>query len=286
MKVALATSAALAELTEEDQLLRDSLTHRGAEVTAAVWTDPDVDWAAFDIVVIRSTWDYFERLDEFLAWVDRVAAVTRLENPPAYVRWNAHKEYLDELHARGVPLVPTELVRQGSAADLGKLMRKRGWNQSVVKPAVSAGSYGTIRVSLVDAEEQQAHLDTLLAAGDVLVQPFIESVTQGGERSLIFIEGRYSHAVRKQAAEGDFRVQPQFGGIITADQPPQKIRDMARSILEFAEVEPLYARVDVVRIGERWKLLELELIEPMLFFFADPKSVHRFADAILHRASR
>lgn len=284
MKLALATCAEFPDLIEDDQPLRKSLAERGADVTAAVWDDPAVNWSAFDLVVIRSTWDYFHRVDEFTAWVDRVAAVTRLENNAGTVKWNTHKEYLEELQTRGVPVVPTELLRQGSSHDLGKVMRRRGWGEAVVKPAVSAGSEGTIRLRLAEAEERQGHLDTLLAQGDVLVQPFVESVTQGGERSLIFFDGRYSHALKKRAAEGDFRVQPQFGGIITPDQPPQRVKDLARSILEAAEVEPLYARVDLVRIGEKWKLIELELIEPLLFFDTDPKSVHRFVDAILRRA--
>lgn len=283
MKLALATCAEHPDLIEDDQQLRKSLAERGADVTAAVWDDPEVDWAAFDLVLIRSTWDYFRRVEEFLAWVDRVSAVTRLENPANLVRWNVHKEYLEELQTRGVPVVPTELLRQGSAHELGKIMRRRGWGEAVVKPAVSAGSEGTIRLALREAEEHQAHLEGLLAWGDVLVQPFVESVTQGGERSLIFFDGRYSHGLKKQAAPGDFRVQPQFGGIITPDQPPQRVKDLARSILEAAEVEPLYARVDLVRIGEKWKLIELELIEPLLFFDTDPKSVHRFVDAILRR---
>lgn len=283
MKLALATSAEHHDLIEDDQQLRKSLTERGADVTAAVWDDGTVDWGSFDLVVIRSTWDYWHRLDEFTAWVDRVGALTRLENSPNVVKWNAHKGYLDELQARGVPVVPTETLPQGSAHELGAVLRRRGWGEAVVKPAVSAGSEGTVRLRLREAEEHQAHLDGLLAKGDVLVQPFVESVTQGGERSLVFFDGRYSHALRKQAAEGDFRVQPQFGGIITPDQPPQRVKDLARSILEAAEVEPLYARVDLVRIGERWKLIELELIEPLLYFHTDAKSVHRFVDAILRR---
>lgn len=279
--VALATSADHADLIEDDQPLRSSLEHRGAQVTAAVWNDPAVDWTGFDTVVIRSTWDYIDHLDDFLAWTRQVAAATRLHNSPAVVSWNAHKGYLDELHAFGLPVVPTRLLRQGEAVTLDQVLRRQGWGLGVVKPAVSAGARDTVRVALRDVAEHQAFFEALLAKGDVLVQPYVESVTQGGERSLMFFEGRYSHAVRKVAAEGDFRVQPQFGGVITADQPPQKVKDLARSILERAEVDTLYARVDLVRIGEKWKLLELELIEPLLFFSTDQRAVHRFADAIL-----
>lgn len=279
--VALATSAEHPDLIDDDHALRSSLEHRGAQVTAAVWNDPAVDWAGFDTVVIRSTWDYIDHLDDFLAWTQRVAAVTRLHNSPAVVGWNAHKGYLDELHAFGLPVVPTRLLRQGEAVTLDQVLRRQGWGLAVVKPAVSAGARDTERVALRDVAEHQEFFDGLLARGDVLVQPYVESVTQGGERSLMFFQGRYSHAVRKVAAEGDFRVQPQFGGVITADQPPQKVKDLARSILERAEVDTLYARVDLVRIGEKWKLLELELIEPLLFFSTDQRAVHRFADAIL-----
>src|SRR5207248_10238751 len=135
-----------------------------------VWDDPGVDWHGIKVSVVRSTWDYHHRLDEFLAWAERVATLTRLWNPVEVLRWNTHKSYLRDLAARGVPVVPTILLEAGSTVDLATLLARAGWQEAVIKPAVSASAHETIRASLEGLAEGQAHVNRLLPAHDLLVQ--------------------------------------------------------------------------------------------------------------------
>ncbi len=229
--------------------------------------------------MIRSTWNYVRNYDRFLAWVDSCAASTRLWNPAAIVRWNSHKRYLLELGQAGLPVVPTRLVPAGSSAELMHLAG--GWDEVVVKPAVSAGSFGTRRIARADfATVGQAHLDQLLGgAHDVLVQPFLSSVESYGERALVWIDGALTHAVRKT---------PRFAGEaqriseavpIAADEAA-----LAESILAAVVRQPLlYARVDLARDESgRPCVMELELIEPSLFLDRSPAALARLAAAI-HR---
>jgi glutathione synthase/RimK-type ligase-like ATP-grasp enzyme len=233
LKLALATSAQLPELNEDDRLLLAELRARGAEAGPAVWDDPQVRWQAFDRVVIRSCWDYHRRLPEFLEWLERLERLAApLWNPAPLVRANAHKSYLGELSAAGFPVVPTAAVARGSGASLAGLLHERGWSDVVVKPAVSASAFGTRRVSLRDAADPrvQGSFAELLASGDALVQPYLEEIGRRGEWSFVFFGGSYSHAVLKVAAEGDFRVQHEFGGDVRVESPARSLVDAAEKV--------------------------------------------------------
>ena len=247
MQIALVTWSGLPELAADDRLLLEHLPAR-----AVAWDDEAVDWNAFDAIVLRSTWDYHKRIDEFRAWIDRLdASGARLWNPPALLRWNTHKRYLIDLAARGVNVVPTILVPSGS--------------RFVTKPAVSATAY---RTNVVENAEPS----------DLLLQPFIDEVVSGGEWSLIFFAGAFSHAVIKRTRTGDFRVQSDFGGSFERAQPDASLIADAQDVLHAVEEPWLYARVDgVVRDG-RLLLMELEMTEPSLFL--DAAAAARFADAI------
>jgi hypothetical protein len=247
MLIALATWSRLPELAEDDRLLLDHLPAR-----AVVWDDRSVDWNAFDAIVIRSTWDYHTRIDEFRAWIDRLdSGGAKLWNPPALLRWNTHKRYLIELAARGVNVVPTLLT-----------------SRVMIKPAVSATAYRTSMLDPFDSE--------------MLVQPFIDEVLTAGEWSLIFFRGAFSHAVIKRAGNGDFRVQNEFGGTWERAQPDPSLIAQAHAVLQTIDDPWLYARVDGVARDGRLLLMELEMTEPSLFL--DGESAARFADAIRHVA--
>lgn len=227
--------------------------------------------------MLRSTWNYVRHYPEFLAWVDRCAAATALWNPAPVVRWNSHKGYLVELAARGLPVVPTRVVPRGSAAALADLIGD--WPEVVVKPAVSAGSFGTLRVARADLGPGQAHLDALLPERDMMVQPYFRSVEGHGERALIWVDGAFSHEVRKS---------PRFAGdkanISAAQAPGAEERAVAERILEAAPGPLLYARVDLARDeAGRPHLMELELIEPALFIAGYPPGAARLAAAIQRR---
>lgn len=280
-RVALATSAAYATLAPDDRPLAAALDRRGIEAVPAVWDDAAVAWRDFDAVVVRSCWDYHHRPDRFAAWVSWIERLgVPLWNPPAVLRWNADKRYLRELEARGVRVVPTAWIEPGGETTLAALLRERGWTDAVVKPAVSASAHGTWRTALASADADEARFRAA-ARERLLVQPFVREVAESGEWSLVFFGGRFSHAVLKRPRAGDFRVQAEHGGehrLLPAD--PGLVRE-AEAVLAAAPPGWLYARVDGCVVGGRLCLMELELLEPMLFLEAEPLAAERFADALV-----
>ena len=280
-RVALATCTKLPTLNEDDLLLVPPLQELGVTAVPAVWDSPDVCWEEFQGVVVRSCWDYHHRLEEFLAWVARLErAGIPVWNPPAILRWNSHKGYLRDLAARGVPIVPTRWLGRGEPVDLATLLEDAGWRDAVVKPAVSASASETWRTSTEAAAGDQARLGELLRAGDVMVQPFVSEVRDRGEWSIIFLGGRFSHAVLKQPAEHDYRVQWEFGGTAVTQAPPSGLLADAQAVMGAVPGYPLYARVDGVERGGRLMLMELELIEPHLFLGWEADATRRLAVAL------
>ena len=263
-------------LTPDDRLAVPALAAHGLAVVPVVWTEP---LPAVDALVLRSTWDYHLRLPEFLEWI---AGVERraipLHNSPATVRWNVDKLYLLEIEARGVPIVPTRHLRRGSGARLSEVLRDACWTEAVVKPSVSGGAFQTWRGSA--GAEHDTRFARQLEAMDCLVQPFVPELLAGGEWSLLYFGGRFSHAVLKRPASGDFRVQEEFGGVVVPARPSAEIVSSATRALAAAGHPTLYARVDgVVRAG-RLEILELELVEPSLFLESSPGAAARFARAL------
>lgn len=280
--IAFVTHAGLPELSADDRLAVEELGRRGAEVEAAAWDDPAVRWSAYDRVVIRSCWDYHRRLDEFLAWLDRMEEEKiPLRNPASVVRGNVDKAYLVDLAAAGLPVVPTVRLEHGTIVDFVGLLAERRWSEVVVKPSVSASAFRTLRVGRGEAAAAQGELNQLLAASGVLVQPFLAEIQTAGEWSLIFFNGEYSHAVRKRPGAGDFRVQQELGGSAEPERPAAALIEQARAVVATIRGPWLYARVDGVEIGGVFTLMELELIEPSLFLGSDPQAPARFAAAIL-----
>ncbi len=289
-RVALVTCAEFPDLHDDDRPLLAALASRGVRAQAARWDDETVDWGSFTLVVVRNTWDYHRRATEMLAWVDRASRASRLVNPPAILRWNAHKGYLRDLEARGVGIVPTAWCARGEPADLDAVLASRGWTRAVVKPAVSGGAENSMRVDDATRAAARALFARIVAGGDAMVQPYLASVETYGERSLVFLGGAYSHAIRKHAllAPGAVDRRRQDEGIPRVEPTPTEL-DFARRALDAARAitgeDPLYARVDVAPSDEGAPLLmELELLEPSLFFRDGPGSLERFADLLARRA--
>lgn len=271
-RIALATNAEFPDLFFDDDLLREALVARGVEAVPAVWDDPGQDWAAYDLVVVRSTWDYTERVAEFLAWAD---AVPSLANPAAVLRWNTDKTYLRGLAEAGVPVVPTRWLADAAA------LREVGWDDVVVKPNVSAGARDTRRCA-PGSPEAAALVEAIVASGrTAMVQPYLDGVEGYGERSLLFTEGAFTHAVRRNPAlssEGFTRYDA------ARVEPTEEELGVARRALAAAGGPLLYARVDVVPSPDGPVLMELEVTEPQLFLRFSPEAVEVLADAVVARA--
>lgn len=278
--IALVTGAEMAKPDPETHYLVAALHDLGIAPEVLPWPAA-VDWGCFPLVVVRTPWDYFRRRDEFLAWAQRVAGLTRFENPVEVLEWNSHKGYLAGLERVGIPTVPTLWLDQG-CADAAERVEACGWERVVVKPAISIGSIGALCASSA-APACQRHADDLVRNGDVLVQPYLPSIAEEGEVSLVFFGGRYSHALRKRPRPGDFRVQDLYGGTVAHCEPGPALQDLAVAALAVTPAPCTYARVDCVIHEGRPVIMELELIEPELFLGAAPGAPQRFAAALVER---
>ncbi len=280
-RIALATAPDWADLIPEDRLLLDPLRRLGIEAEPALWDDPAVEWNRYDAILIRSCWDYSWRLQEFLDWIGRIERTgVPLWNPPATIRANIDKLYLNTIQTAGIETVSTVWAEQGSELPLEHLFASRGWDEVVIKPVISAGARDTWRVQRPHAAEHQARVDELLAANALMVQPFLSEIITAGEWSLLFFGGHFSHAVVKRPAPGDFRVQPQHGGITTPAIPPGCLVQQAEKALHVMGHDCLYARVDGVLIGDQLLIMEMELTEPRLFLDQDKEAPRRLSEAI------
>lgn len=293
--IALVTARDAIDLDPDMPPLIDALKAAGARTETPCWDDAAVDWSSYDAALLRSTWDYADRIDEFLAWCERCSAQTRLLNPPAVVRWNTDKHYLSDLSRAGVPVVPTRFVEPGNAAakELGSFLegnarsvtvgRACEFDDFVVKPAIGAGSRDAARYRRGDGVAAERHVERLLAAGrSVMLQPYLGRVDDYGETAVLYLGGSFSHAIRKGAL---LRVgaEPVAGLFAPEDIRPRRAEDAelavaaaAYRVLPFAA--PAYARIDLLRDAQGSPVvLELELTEPSLFLLHAPGSADRFA---------
>ena len=275
--ITLVTADPLPEPDPDLLPLKEGLEEAGLSTRIAVWDDPEVDWSQSGLTLLRSTWDYYRKLESFRAWIETTSRLTNLQNPPEVIRWNLHKGYLLKLPLRGVPIIPTVLVEAGSQITGAQIVRNEGWENIVLKPAVSAGSFQTHAMHTEDFNEEL--FQNLLAERDLLIQPYIDSVHDYGERSLLFFDGRFSHCVRKSprfAAD-----EEQISGPFTPTEAERRIAELA---LHRSAPDLLYARVDLVTDAEGQPMVaELELIEPSLFFRFAPDSLTTFVEAIKRR---
>jgi glutathione synthase/RimK-type ligase-like ATP-grasp enzyme len=275
------TYAGLPVLNADDRRASAALTQLGLQTDAVCWDDPTVDWLRYGAVVLRSTWDYHHRVAEFHAWIDRLEAMgARLWNPPRMLRWNTDKRYLARIAHPQLSPPPTEILDRGSAVNLSALLDTRGWDETVMKPAISADGFSTERTSRATSDSDQALLDTMLTRGDVVIQQLVPEIRTVGEISMMFVGGVFSHAVSKRPRAGEFRVQERFGGQIARTDPPSALRDHALALLTEHAPGCLYARVDSVATADRFVLMEIELVEPSLYFEHDPPSARAFAHAV------
>ncbi len=276
MRVALITGAEMAKPDPESHLLIHELGILGISSELISWRTSR-DWSLFDLVVIRTPWDYFLHLEEFLSWVEDVEQVTRVLNSSRILRWNSHKKYLKELSSFGVPTVPTLWISKNQQC--ADLIDSIEWPIVVVKPAVSIGAIGALKGHSKDNHVKQ-HLEEEVKKGDVMIQPFLESVADFGELSLIYFNGVYSHSILKKPQKGDYRVQDAYGGTNALYEPGIEAQQIGDQVLSYLPDFSLYARVDFVKYQNQWLLMELEAIEPELFLPIAPHASVLFAKAI------
>ncbi|MHC4990954.1 MAG: ATP-grasp domain-containing protein [Planctomycetota bacterium] len=271
----------VSQILEEDELLQAALGRRGLHAVRVDWARSDFAWSSARCALFRTTWDYFHRAGEFLAWLDRASGETRLINPPAVIRWNIDKHYLADLRDRGVHTVPTYFVETGSSISLPAALDETGWEEAVLKPVISGAARHTYRVSADNAREHDAVFRELLSAEAVMLQPFQRAIVDTGELSLMVIGGEYTHAVRKVAQPQDFRVQDDHGGSVHPYTPqPDEIR-FAEHAVRACNPPPVYARVDMLRDNDgELAVMELELVEPELFMRLHPPAAEALAGQV------
>lgn len=275
MRVALVSCHAKPDPDADEQLLCDALTARGMEPSVVAWEDHTVAWRSFAAVILRSTWNYYRHYQAFLSWAEETARQTALWNPLPVVRWNTRKTYLLELAARGISVVPTAYIATDSGATLAALLTARGWDDVVIKPGVSAGSWRTLRAGRRNMEQGEQHLAGLLHDGDALIQPYIAAVETAGERALICIDGQFTHGVRKSA-----RFSGDSESVSAAMELTPHQRAFAERVLGLVDGPLLYGRVDVIEVDGTLHVMELELTEPSLYLAQCPAALERFVNAI------
>jgi len=267
-----------------DSLLEAPLRALGWQVETVSWRRQDVRWEAYDAVLIRSTWDYQDNPEAFLKQLEHIDdSGTHLENPLELVRWNLHKGYLRDLERQGIPIVPTLYRDAGAPLRLEEAFDDAGVNELVIKPAISANAGQTFRLTRESARDRQEELQRLFAHRDALIQPYFPAIATEGEFSLFFFGETFSHAILKTPKPQDFRVQEEHGGRLQAIDPEPWLLEAAREALSAIRPKPLYARADFVRdtglpgAAGSFYLMEMELIEPSLYFNLDADSPALFA---------
>jgi glutathione synthase/RimK-type ligase-like ATP-grasp enzyme len=293
-KIAVVTARAARNLDEDLPPLDAALTAAEADFRIVDWDDDTIDWSQFAVVVLRSTWDYTSRLHEFLAWASQVDKATRLLNPLEVVRWNTDKHYLGDLARAGVPAVASHFIEPGEecAVLLERFLKLHACAEFVVKPSVGAGSRDAQRYGHEERAQAIAHARRLLDAGrSVLLQPYLDRVDAQGETALVYIDGIFSHAIRKGPLlhRGAGPTRALFAAEHITPRVPGsdelRVAEEALAAIPF-DTPLLYTRVDLIRDGaDKPCVLELELTEPSLFFAHGADAATRFAAALMKRTN-
>lgn len=278
--VAIVTCMQLPEPDPDQDLLLSALSAAGVDARLVSWDDPTVNWADFQLAVIRSTWNYIQHLPKFIDWIQRAGQQTQLLNPAEVITANTHKRYLIDLADRGLPVVPTTCWPTGASVTLAEVMQQQGWDDVVVKPAVGAGSYLTQRFTAENPVPGREFWSKAIAQREMLVQPYLPAVAEYGERCLVWIDGDFTHAVRKEPRLGDDEESVSAALDIAPDE-----RQLGQLALEVVAQDILYGRIDLIRGTDGDPLVaEIELIEPSLFLLQSPEALSRLVAAISARS--
>ena len=263
----------------EDSILLNEIANLGFSVKRISWSSKSFDWSNVKYVIFRTTWDYFEKLNDFRLWMKKTSKKTKFINPYSQILWNLDKVYLNDFKNLGINIVPSFFVNQ--KCSLSEIINYTKWENVVVKPTISAAAWNTHLVLKQDLSLFEPTFRDLQKNHNLLVQEFQKNILSRGEFSLIVVGGKYTHAVIKRVKKGDYRVQDDYGGSVERYNAPNEMVDFAESIISKCDPIPFYARVDIIiDNNNEFALSELELIEPELWFRFCPESAHLLAKEV------
>lgn len=265
----------------DDELAVLPLARRGNKVDTVPWDRPGVDWRQYALVVVRSTWDYPKHAQKFLNVLEEIERLgVRLENGSEIARWNMQKTYLRDLAAKGIEIVPTFWRDSLAPGDLVPLFEELRGREGVIKPVVGANAQGAWRLDATRARALAPDIEVFFAQRPLMMQPFERGIVEEGEFSMMYFNGMHSHSILKAPKTGDFRVQEEYGSAIRLIEPEPALLVAGNAAIAAVGQKLLYARADLVRSGDTFRVMELELVEPSLYLRIDPGAPDRFADAV------
>lgn len=268
----------------EEGILSEALLKEGINSERVIWSDPKINWSNADYLLFRTTWDYFDRFNEFENWLNQIEKTVPTINCIKTVKWNLDKKYLLELEKKGIDIPQSILLPINNEVNLLEQLNQKKWKKGIVKPCISSTARDTYVIDRNNAEQMTRPINDLLKKEDFLFQKFEEKVLTEGELSMMFFGGKYTHTVLKKAKEGDFRVQDDFGGTVHEYEAGKKEIAFGQKVIEAMNVIPDYARVDILWNDEGELVLsELELIEPELWFRFNPDSAMILARHLKHK---
>jgi glutathione synthase/RimK-type ligase-like ATP-grasp enzyme len=287
MKIGIVTCQAWPHLLDADQDIIIMLSEHDIDAFPVVWDDQSVDYSIIDALLIRSTWDYFEKVDAFTKWLDMVEA----RNIPCFnsiktIRANMHKRYLRQLAENSLSIIPTFWIDKGNYSQLETFLGQTNPGEYIIKPAISAGSYLTEKFNYTEANAILAQYKEIIQDVDLMIQPYIQAIEDSGEVSLLYFNGQYSHSVIKTPKEGDFRIQSQYGGVYNVFEPKTELIHFGLKAIEILAEGQLYGRVDMVKMGDQYTIMEVELIEPDLYFSIHPLAKKTFVDQLVQMCQK
>ncbi|MCL9806279.1 ATP-grasp domain-containing protein [Flavobacterium amniphilum] len=281
MYIALLTCKNLPDLLPADQQLIPLLANYNIKAVPAVWDDKSIDWTQFDYLVFRNTWDYFEKETAFNNWLEHIENLNiKCLNSIEVIKQNKHKFYLRELEKQGIKIIPTVFIDKTEQLNLSAIIPSH-WQKAVIKPAFSGGAYQTAVFEKKDLENINQEYKTIASEKELLLQEFIPEIHSLGETSFIFFNKKFSHCINKKPLEGDFRIQVQYGGKYSLINPDNQLIAKAQKVVETFQSDLLYARVDGIIMDGELHLMEIECIEPDLYFNLSEGAHERFLQSIL-----
>jgi glutathione synthase/RimK-type ligase-like ATP-grasp enzyme len=269
------------QVLQEDNILLSALQKKGLKAVRTYWDNPNFDFADTQITLFRTIWDYFHRFNEFSNWLNSTMKKTQLINSPEILYWNIDKHYLYDLYVKGINIPKTFFIERGESKTLQNFFLNSGFEEAILKPAISGAGRHTYKLSLTNILEHEAIYSQLIKNEALLLQEYQSNITKTGEIAVILFNGEYSHSVLKTAKKGDFRVQDDFGGTVKLYTPNTDEIEFAKNVISECSSLPIYARVDIMRDNHYNPVLgELELIEPELWFRFYPRAAEMMTQAI------